>query len=120
MFFSKFKFIDACMLAGTEYCLTYPFLNIDQYQPQNPAVSGASRFNFDAAVTIVKNAPLINWLQTFPTEDMKNDHVEGYCACKVLLKHNPVYNIFHNKVEPLSHCAKGNGEVEAVLTYILS
>ena len=88
------QFVEACMLAGTEYCLTYPFLNLDQYQqPPASSMGPSSRFNFDAAVEIVKAAPLINWLQTFPSEEMKNDHVEGYCTCKVLLLHCPVYDI---------------------------
>ena len=24
------QFVDACMLAGTEYCLTFPYLQVDQ------------------------------------------------------------------------------------------
>ena len=28
------RFVDACMLAGTEYCLTYPYLNLSTFQPQ--------------------------------------------------------------------------------------
>ena len=86
------QFVEACMLAGTEYCLTYPFLNLDQYHA-SPQVSAQSRFNFDAAVEIVKSANLINWLQTFPSQEMKNDHVDGYCTCKVLLLHCPVYDL---------------------------
>ena len=39
-------------------------------------------------VYIIKQAPLINWMQTFPTEDMKNDHVDGYCICKALAQRN--------------------------------
>lgn len=115
-------FQSACMLAGTEYCLTYPFLNLDQYgrgssstgssSAPNPDTSNisaskllegerphgdstatedsgggsgskigrgsyGSRFNFDAAVSIVKKAPLIDWLQTFPYENMRAEHVAG-------------------------------------------
>eukprot|EP00435_Cladocopium_sp_Y103_P025393 s3572_g6.t1 len=42
------EFVDACMLAGTEYCLTYPYLNLSTFQPQQQQ---APRFNFDAAAT---------------------------------------------------------------------
>mmetsp|Transcript_50726 Transcript_50726/g.117800 ORF Transcript_50726/g.117800 Transcript_50726/m.117800 type:complete len:761 (+) Transcript_50726:91-2373(+) len=91
------QFIDACMLAGTEYCLTYPYLNLGHFQP---AASNA-RFNFDAAVHIIKQAPLINWMQTFPTEEMKNDHVDGYCICKVLVQSSPVLHMPENSVRPL-------------------
>ncbi|CAK9092722.1 Post-transcriptional regulator mkt1 (Inactive endonuclease mkt1) (Post-transcriptional RNA stability regulator mkt1), partial [Durusdinium trenchii] len=95
------EFVDACMLAGTEYCLTYPYLNLSHFQPQQQA-----RFNFDAAVYIIKQAPLINWMQTFPTEDMKNDHVDGYCICKVLVQNSPVYHLGDVAVRPLG--AKSN------------
>ena len=37
-------------------------------------------------VYIIKQAPLINWMQTFPTDDMRTDHVDGYCICKAKLK----------------------------------
>ena len=37
--------------AGTEYCLTYPYLNLGHFQPAAPG-----RFNFDAAVYIIRQA----------------------------------------------------------------
>jgi hypothetical protein len=93
---SRDQFVDACMLAGTEYCLTYPYLNLGHFQPTAPG-----RFNFDAAVYIIKQAPLINWMQTFPTEDMKNDHVDGYCICKVLVQNSPVLHLHDHVIRPL-------------------
>lgn len=90
------QFVDACMLAGTEYCLTYPYLNLGHFQPAAPG-----RFNFDAAVFIIKQAPLINWMQTFPTEEMKNDHVDGYCTCKVLVQNSPVLHLSDHAIRPL-------------------
>ena len=37
---TKDQFLDACLLAGTEYCLTYPYLNLDeQHQQQGPFLS---------------------------------------------------------------------------------
>jgi len=93
---SRDQFVDACMLAGTEYCLTYPYLNLNQFQPQP-----SGRFNFEAAVTLIKQAPLINWMQTFPTEEMKKDHVEGYCICKVLVQHSPVLHLVDHSIRPL-------------------
>jgi len=100
---SKDQFVDACMLAGTEYCLTYPCLNLGHFQPSN-----SSRFNFEAAVHIVKQAPLINWMQTFPTEEMKNDHVDGYCICKVLVQSSPVLHTAENAVRPLGPSVPGS------------
>jgi len=90
------QFVDACMLAGTEYCLTYPYLNLGHFQAPAPG-----KFNFDAAVYIIKQAPLINWMQTFPTEDMKNDHVDGYCICKVLVQNSPVLHVKDHNIRPL-------------------
>jgi hypothetical protein len=93
---SRDQFVDACMLAGTEYCLTYPYLNLGHFQPAAPG-----RFNFDAAVFIIKQAPLINWMQAFPTEEMKNDHVDGYCTCKVLVQNSPVLHLADHGIRPL-------------------
>jgi len=91
------------MLAGTEYCLTYPYLNLGPFQP-----ASAARFHFDAAVYFIKQAPLINWMQTFPTEDMKNDHVDGYCICKVLIQSSPVLHMQENSVRPLGTSIPGS------------
>jgi hypothetical protein len=90
------QFVDACMLAGTEYCLTYPYLNLDHFQPNQ-----SGRFNFDAVVHIVKQPPLINWMQTFPTPEMKDGHVDGYCVCKVLVQNSPVLHLQDNNIRPL-------------------
>mmetsp|Transcript_73169 Transcript_73169/g.161491 ORF Transcript_73169/g.161491 Transcript_73169/m.161491 type:complete len:756 (-) Transcript_73169:92-2359(-) len=94
------EFVDACMLAGTEYCLTYPYLNLRDFQPAQ------ARFNFDAAVYIIKQSPLINWMQAFPTDDMKNDHVDGYCICKVLVQNSPVYHLSDVSIRPLGATSK--------------
>ncbi|CAE8583912.1 unnamed protein product [Polarella glacialis] len=98
------EFVDACMLAGTEYCLTYPYLNLNHFQP----TANQGRFNFDAAVYIMKQAPLINWMQTFPTEEMKNDHVDGYCICKVLVQNSPVLHLQDHAIRPLGACKPGS------------
>lgn len=95
-------FVDACMLAGTEYCLTYPYLNLSHFQPVQQ-----SRFNFDAAVSIIKQAPLINWMQTFPSEEMKTDHVDGYCICKVLVQNTPVMHLQDQAIRPLGASKPG-------------
>jgi len=93
---NKEQFIDACMLAGTEYCLTYPYLN------PNPSLATAStKFQFDNAIDVAKKAPLINWMQTFPSDEMKNDHIDGYCICKVLVQSSPVLHTSNAEVRPL-------------------
>jgi hypothetical protein len=93
---TKSQFTDICLLAGTEYCLTYPYLNLDYFQP------GTSNFSFQSAVDFIKQMPLANWMNTFPTEEMKNDHVNGYCVTKALLNHCPILNSDGMKVEPFT------------------
>lgn len=93
---NKAQFAEICLLAGTEYCLTYPYLNLDYFQP------GTSSFSFQSAVDFIKQMPLANWMSTFPTEEMKADHVNGYCVCKALLNHTPVLNLKDLQVEPFT------------------
>lgn len=103
------QFVDACMLAGTEYCLTFPYLQVDQVM----------RFNFDVAVNVAKQAPLLQWMHTFPTEDMKADHVEGYCVCKLLIQSSPVYHVKANAVRPFSSSGPVPSDYPAVLGALL-
>eukprot|EP00922_Rhytidocystis_sp_ex-Travisia-forbesii_P053247 GHVS01078961.1.p1 GENE.GHVS01078961.1~~GHVS01078961.1.p1 ORF type:complete len:921 (+),score=193.14 GHVS01078961.1:386-3148(+) len=73
------QFVDACLLAGTEYCLTFPYLNLTQFH------HGQQQFTFGTAIEFIKQAPLISYMQHFPNEEMRNDHVDGYCVCKSLI-----------------------------------
>jgi len=102
---SRDQFVDACMLAGTEYCLTYPYLNLGQYQP-----SQQGRFNFNDAVHIIKQHPLSTWMhmQNAITEEMRNDLVDGYCICKVLVKNSPVLHLNDHSIRPLG-ASQGGG-----------
>ncbi len=93
---NKSQFADVCLLAGTEYCLTYPYLNLDYFQ------QGGSNFSFQSAVELIKQMPLANWMSNFPTEEMKADHVNGYCVCKALIQHTPVLNMNELQVEPFT------------------
>jgi len=92
---SKSQFIDICLLAGTEYCLTFPFLNLDYFQQDR------ATFSFQSAVDFIRQMPLANWMSSFPDEKMRNEHVDGYCVCKSLLNHCPILNIADLQVEPL-------------------
>lgn len=92
---TKDQFVDACMLAGTEYCLTYPYLNVGQPQ------QGQQRFNFEVAVDFIKKGPIINFMNNFPTDTMKRDHVDGYCTCKVLVQSSPVLQSGDCDVRPM-------------------
>lgn len=103
----KEQFIDACLLAGTEYSMTYPLL---------PHTGGGqqSKFNFDAAFTMVKQSPLINWMQKLPNEDMRNAHVDGHCVCKVLVQSSPVLHATLAQVRPLGNGSAKNGNGQKV------
>ena len=72
-----------------------------------PSPQQGQRFNFDAAVYIIRQAPLINWMQTFPTEDMKSDHVDGYCICKVLVQNSPVLHLQDHAIRPTRSIFEG-------------
>jgi len=87
------QLVDACMLSGTEHCLSFPYLN--NVKPVREAA------NFDAAIFIIKQAPLIDWMQMFPTQEMRNDHLHGYCICKVLVQSSPVFHAIEQEVRPL-------------------
>ncbi|CXI72696.1 conserved Plasmodium protein, unknown function [Plasmodium berghei] len=77
---NKEQFIDACLLAGTEYCLTFPYLNLSHFN------SGNSEFNFGNAIEFIKQSPLISYLQHFPNDQLKKSYIEGYRVCKSILK----------------------------------
>lgn len=77
---NKEQFLDACLMAGTEYCLTFPYLNLPHFN------GGQGQFNFGAALEFVKQAPLISYLRHFPDEEMREHHINGYCICKSLIK----------------------------------
>jgi hypothetical protein len=99
------QFVDACMLAGTEYCLTYPYLNLGNEM-------APARFDFDAAVYIIKQAPLINWMATFPTQEMKNDHINGYCICKVMVQSSPVLHLVDQEIRPFNSTVPGSSATQ--------
>ena len=94
---NKAQFADVCLLAGTEYCLTYPYLNLEYFQG-----SSGSNFSFQSAVELIKQMPLANWMSNFPTEEMKADHVNGYSVCKSLIQFTPVFNMKDLEVEPFT------------------
>jgi len=91
------QFVDACLLAGTEYCLTYPYLNIED----SSQMGSNNQFQFEFALDFIKQMPLINWMQVFPSDDVRMDHIHGYCVSKVLLQHTPVLHTRDMTVRPV-------------------
>ncbi|CRG94095.1 conserved Plasmodium protein, unknown function [Plasmodium gallinaceum] len=89
---NKEQFIDACLLAGTEYCLTFPYLNLSHFNHGNP------HFNFGTSIEFIKQSPLISYLQHFPNEELRNNHIDGYCVCKTLIKF-PVVLLCNGEVD---------------------
>ncbi|CRG99589.1 conserved Plasmodium protein, unknown function [Plasmodium relictum] len=89
---NKEQFIDACLLAGTEYCLTFPYLNLSHFNHGNP------QFNFETSIEFIKQSPLISYLQHFPNEELRNNHIDGYCVCKTLIKF-PVVLLCNGEVD---------------------
>eukprot|EP00931_Biecheleriopsis_adriatica_P028044 TRINITY_DN16776_c0_g1_i1.p1 TRINITY_DN16776_c0_g1~~TRINITY_DN16776_c0_g1_i1.p1 ORF type:complete len:743 (+),score=145.87 TRINITY_DN16776_c0_g1_i1:257-2230(+) len=83
------QFVGACMLAGNEFCLTYPYCNFQ-----------GAEFTFNAVLHLVRQAPLSGWLSAFPSDDMKEAFVEGYAVCQALLQNSPILDIRDNCVKP--------------------
>lgn len=98
---NKSQFVDSCLLAGTEYCLTYPYLNLEAFSPA-PNAPPSSTFSFHSAVEFIKQTPLTQWMANFPTEEMRKDHVHGYCVTKTLLTYCPILNLKTLAIEPLT------------------
>lgn len=73
---------DSCLLAGTDYCLTFPYLNLTHFQS-----GGSPSFSFGSAVEFIRQAPISSYLQQFPSEQMKFEHIDGYCIGKCLLSY---------------------------------
>lgn len=40
-------------------------------------------------------------MQKFPVEEMKNDHVEGYCVCRVSVQSSPILHMCDSAIRPL-------------------
>lgn len=76
------QFSDSCLLAGTDYCLTFPYLNLAHLQ-----AGGSPSFSFGSAVEFIRQAPISSYLQQFPSEQMKLEHIDGYCIGKCLLSY---------------------------------
>ncbi|KAL8453008.1 hypothetical protein Emag_002094 [Eimeria magna] len=75
------QLVDSCLLAGTDYSLTFPYLNLAQFQ------AGTSSFSFGAAVEFIRQAPFSSYIQQFPSEEMRCEHVDGYCVGKCLVSY---------------------------------
>ncbi|KAL8431965.1 hypothetical protein Efla_002802 [Eimeria flavescens] len=75
------QLVDSCLLAGTDYSLTFPYLNLSQFQ------GGAAAFSFGAAVEFIRQAPFSSYIQQFPSEEMRCEHVDGYCIGKCLVSY---------------------------------
>lgn len=93
------QLVDGCLLAGTEYCLTFPYLHGDDQQQRGEAQQKAPEL--ELALELIQQHPLINWMQVFPSEDIRVEHVYGYCVAKVLLQHTPVLHSKAHAVRPL-------------------
>ena len=87
---NKEQFIDACLLAGTEFCLTFPFLNVD------PVHGG---FTFGSAIELARAASVNHYLGSL-TEELRSCHVEGLCITKTLALYSPVFR--DGAIEPMT------------------
>eukprot|EP00914_Ancora_sagittata_P017682 GHVO01034753.1.p1 GENE.GHVO01034753.1~~GHVO01034753.1.p1 ORF type:complete len:702 (+),score=76.17 GHVO01034753.1:100-2205(+) len=74
------QLLEACMMAGTEYCLTLPFLNLSELHSER------RHFQFSDAINTIKNDNLIRLLETLPCKEMAKYYADGYAKCRALLE----------------------------------
>ncbi|CAA9987668.1 conserved Plasmodium protein, unknown function [Plasmodium knowlesi strain H] len=74
------QLMDACLLAGTEYCLTFPYLNFSYFN------QGRNEFSFETAIEFIRQSSLVSYLEELPNDEVAANHIQGYCVCKALLK----------------------------------
>eukprot|EP00398_MALV-I-01_sp_L67-1_P000222 gene222-558_t len=105
------QFFLSCLLAGTEYCLTYPYLNLDAdtfktlreqikeakasglpLPAPPPATAPSKQFCFDNAVDCIRTAPFSDWMSRFLGWDMLQEYLHGYAMAKTLMWVSPVLN----------------------------
>ncbi|UKK02479.2 hypothetical protein MACK_002572 [Theileria orientalis] len=81
------QFVDCCLLAGTEHCLSYPHF--------------AQQFSFANAIEYAKQAPLVKYLyqlrEMYPPHPVNremnmsrekiNEYVDGYCIAKSMINY---------------------------------
>eukprot|EP01068_Selenidium_serpulae_P016438 Selendium_serpulae@DN6298_c0_g1_i2.p1 len=99
----KDQFISACLLAGTEYCRTFPYLNLRQFQP----VEG---FSFKLAIEFIQQAHMMDFINIFPTTEMRNSYCDSYTLCKALIQAPLVAN-FDGTIGPPKPPKGPNGEI---------
>ena len=93
---NRAQFLDACLLAGTDFCMTHPFLHAG-------SADGRS-INFYQAVELARMAPLGYHVQMIPDEAQKAEYSRTYALTKTLVIHCPVLKGAHGNlfVEPLN------------------
>lgn len=109
----KNQFVDSCLLAGTEHCLSYPFIS--------------SPFSFGDAVEYIRQAPLVKHLGQLPKRDGMTEYLDGYCIAKTLITHPLILNRegeimpLHNKLGlPLDYQKIVGCRLPRVIYYLLS
>ncbi|KJP87784.1 hypothetical protein AK88_02540 [Plasmodium fragile] len=97
------QLLDACLLAGTEYCLTFPYLNLPYFN------HGRNEFSFETAIEFIQQASLVNYLEQLPNDKMGANHIQGYCVCKALLKF-PIVLLCTGEVDFFSNSVDVKGD----------
>lgn len=88
----KDQFVSACLLAGTEYCRTFPYLNLRQFQHEEG-------FSFKMAIEFIQQAHMSDFMVYFPTPEMRTSYCDGYTLCKALIQ-TPLVANFDGTIGP--------------------
>ena len=63
---------------------------------------GQPSFKFDQVLAMTRQTAMRDWMGCIPKEEMRADHVEGYCVTKALVLYSPVLHLKDSTVEPLN------------------
>ncbi|ANQ07985.1 Uncharacterized protein PCOAH_00023130 [Plasmodium coatneyi] len=97
------QLLDACLLAGTEYCLTFPYLNLSYFN------HGRKEFSFETAIEFIQQASLVSYLEQLPNDEVGANHIQGYCVCKALLKY-PIVLLCSGEVDFFTNGVEVGGD----------
>ncbi|BAM42367.1 uncharacterized protein TOT_040000734 [Theileria orientalis strain Shintoku] len=91
------QFVDCCLLAGTEHCLSYPHF--------------AQQFSFANAIEYAKQAPLVKYLYQLREIEKINEYVDGYCIAKSMINYPLVMTLSGDVLTDLSNPALANAKL---------
>lgn len=102
---NQVQFVDACMLAGTEYCP-----GMLDWCPWQWQITPQS---FAAAIAMARCASLNEWVQVISPQETQMDYCQRYYSFKVLLLSTPAFHSFDRDVRPPASTLLGPSSMQS-------